>query len=266
MAAGNPWVLVQHVAFEGPGSIAAAVRESGAELAIVRIDRNEPVPPPTAVRDMAGLVVMGGPMGVHDALDWLEPERALLRAAVDGRPPRPRRVPRRPATRLRAGGRRRDRPAPEVGVGEVHLTAAAIADPVFGPAPTPLPCVHWHGDTFTLPEPVRCVWRATTPTRTRRSVSVSRAYGLQFHVEVTASLVAHWAPHLPAGVFVRALGRRAREPRRGEASCGASSGCAEAVGRRSSRSSATRGRESSAEAQACCAIWRSTYWRIPPWR
>ena len=29
-------------------------------------------------------------------------------------------------------------------------------------------------------------------------------YGLQFHVEVTASLVAHWGPHLPEGVYVRA--------------------------------------------------------------
>jgi GMP synthase-like glutamine amidotransferase len=32
----------------------------------------------------------------------------------------------------------------------------------------------------------------------------ARAYGLQFHVEVTGSLVAHWGPHLPPGVFVRA--------------------------------------------------------------
>jgi GMP synthase-like glutamine amidotransferase len=32
-----------------------------------------------------------------------------------------------------------------------------------------------------------------------------RAYGLQFHVEVTASLVAHWGPHLPPGVFVRTV-------------------------------------------------------------
>ena len=30
------------------------------------------------------------------------------------------------------------------------------------------------------------------------------AYGLQFHVEVTGALVAHWAPHLPPDVFVRA--------------------------------------------------------------
>ena len=44
-------------------------------------------PPPPAVADIAGLVVMGGPMSVHDDLDWLADERALLREAVEaGRP------------------------------------------------------------------------------------------------------------------------------------------------------------------------------------
>ncbi len=152
MAAGDPWVLMQHVAFEGPGSVAAAVRASGAELAVVRIDRAEPVPAPAAVRDMAGLVVMGGPMGVHDAFDWLEPERALLRAAVEAGLPVLGVCLGAQQLACALGGDVVTGAAPELGVGEVHLTAAAIQDPVFGPAPTPLPCVHWHGDTFTLPE------------------------------------------------------------------------------------------------------------------
>jgi len=93
--------------------------------------------------------------------------------------------------------------APECGVGEVHLTTAAIEDPVFGPAPTPLPCVHWHGDTFSLPE--GAVRLARNDAYENQAFRVGeRAYGLQFHVEVTASLVAHWGPHLPPGVFIRA--------------------------------------------------------------
>jgi GMP synthase-like glutamine amidotransferase len=52
-------------------------------------------------------------------------------------------------------------------VGEVHLTAAAVGDAVFGAAPSPLPCVHWHGDTFSLPPgAVHLAMR----TRTRPSV------------------------------------------------------------------------------------------------
>jgi GMP synthase-like glutamine amidotransferase len=203
VAAGDPWVLVQHVAFEGPGSIAGAVRASGAELTVVRIDRNEPMPAPTAVRDMAGLVVMGGPMGVYDALDWLEPERALLRAAVEAALPVLGVCLGAQQLACALGGDVMSGAAPEVGVGEVHLTAGAIADPVFGPAPTPLPCVHWHGDTFTLPE--AAVRLAGNDAYENQAFRVgARAYGLQFHVEVTASLIAHWSSHLPAGVFVRA--------------------------------------------------------------
>ena len=168
---GDPWLLVQHVAFEGPGTIASALTDAGADLTVVRMDRGDPLPPPAAVSDLAGLVVMGGPMSVHDDLAWLADERALG-------------------------------PAPEYGVGEVHLTTDAISDPVFGPAPTPLPCVHWHRDTFALPEgAVRLAGNAAYENQAFRVGD--RAYGLQFHVEVTASLVAHWGPHLPPGVFLR---------------------------------------------------------------
>ena len=113
-------------------------------------------------------------------------------------------------------------PAPEYGVGEVHLTTEAIGDPVFGPAPSPLPCVHWHGDTFGLPE--GAVRLAGNDAYENQAFRVgARAYGLQFHVEVTASLVAHWGPHLPPGVYLRASDVAHVEPVPVTASCGASS-------------------------------------------
>ena len=94
-------------------------------------------------------------------------------------------------------------PSPEVGVGEVHLSTDAIADPVFGPAPSPLPCFHWHQDTFTLPP--GAVLLASNEDYPHQAFRVGdNAYGLQFHVEVTGALVGHWGPHLPPGVFVRA--------------------------------------------------------------
>jgi GMP synthase (glutamine-hydrolysing) len=202
MGGGDPWLLVQHVAYEGPGAIADAVTDAGADLTILRMDRGDALPPPDAVRDTAGLVVMGGPMGVHDDLGWLAEERDLLRGAVEAGLP----VlgvclgAQQLAAALGASVTRG--PAPEYGVGEVHLTTDAISDPVFGPAPTPLPCVHWHGDTFGLPEgAVRLAGNAAYEQQAFRVGA--RAYGLQFHVEVTGSLVAHWGPHLPPGVFLR---------------------------------------------------------------
>ena len=197
------WVLIQHVGHEGPGSVAQAVARTGAPLHVVRVDAGEPVPPAGAVEDMAGLVVLGGPMGVGDELPWLARERELLRAAVEAGLPVLGICLGAQQLAVAHGGEVRRGPLPECGVGEVHLTAAALADPVFGPAPTPLPCVHWHGDTFSLPP--GAVHLARNDAYENQAFRVgTRAYGLQFHVEVTGALVAHWGPHLPAGVFIRA--------------------------------------------------------------
>ena len=199
----DPWVVLQHVPYEGPGALAPAIREAGADLQLVRIDNGDAVPSPDDVGAIAGLVVMGGPMGVHDDLPWLEAERALLRAAVDAALPvlgvclGAQQLAAALGAEVVAGAE------PECGVGEVHLTAAALADPVFAKAPTPLPCVHWHGDTFSLP--AGAVRLAGNEAYENQAFRVgARAYGLQFHVEVTGSLVAHWGSHLPPHVFIRA--------------------------------------------------------------
>jgi GMP synthase-like glutamine amidotransferase len=200
---GRPWVVLQHVAHESPGAIALAIRNAGGELVLVRVDRGEPVPAAEVVSDMVGLVVMGGPMGVHDADAWLVAERSLLRAAVQAGLPVLGVCLGAQQLAVAVGGKVTAGQVPETGVGEVHLTTEALHDPVFGPAPTPLPCVHWHADTFTLPAgAVRLAGNEAYENQAFRFGS--KGYGLQFHLEVTAALVAHWGPHLPPGVFVRA--------------------------------------------------------------
>jgi GMP synthase-like glutamine amidotransferase len=203
MARDDPWVVLQHVAFEGPGAIAQALSDAGAKLTVLRIDLGEPVPAADSVGSIGGLVVMGGPMSVHDPLRWLSEERLYLRAAVEAGLPVLGVCLGAQQLAAALGGEVVGGPAPECGVGEVHLTEGANDDPVFGPAPTPLPCVHWHADTFTLPDgAVRLAQNDAYENQAFRFGR--RAYGLQFHVEVTGALVAHWGPHLPAGVFVRA--------------------------------------------------------------
>jgi GMP synthase-like glutamine amidotransferase len=195
--------VLQHVPYEGPGALVRAIRETGADLQLVRIHSGDAVPCPDDVGAIAGLVVMGGPMGVHDDLPWLEAERVLLRAATGAGLPvlgvclGAQQLAAALGAHVLAGAE------PEYGVGEVHLTADALTDPVFGEAPTPLPCVHWHGDTFSLP--TGAVRLAGNEAYENQAFRVgARAYGLQFHVEVTGSLVAHWGPHLPPHVFIRA--------------------------------------------------------------
>ena len=119
-----------------------------------------PRPRPAAARggSFAGLVVLGGPMGVHDidAHPWLAPERALIgEVARAGRPVLGVCLG---AQQLAAalGAEVTTGPEPEIGLGRVQLTPSGRTDPVFGPeygglADPAIPCVHWHQDTFSLP-------------------------------------------------------------------------------------------------------------------
>jgi GMP synthase (glutamine-hydrolysing) len=196
------WLILQHVAHEGPGALAGAIAATGPPPTVVRIDLGDPVP--DSVSGLAGLVVLGGPMGVHDtdAHPWLALERDLLKVAVAAGIPVLGICLGAQQLAAALGAEVSTGDVAEVGVGEVHLTREGNHDPVIGPAGTPLACMHWHHDTFTLPDgAVLLAYSEAYPHQAFRMGA--RAYGLQFHVELTGSLAAHWGPHLPPGVFVR---------------------------------------------------------------
>src|SRR5438128_2596018 len=75
------WWCVQHVGFEGPAAVADAFEAHGVSLRVVRLDLGEALP---GVDEVAGLVVMGGPMGALDDAEhpWLPAERELLAGCV----------------------------------------------------------------------------------------------------------------------------------------------------------------------------------------
>jgi len=200
------WFVLQHVAWEPAALIAEECRQRGVHLEVRRMDRGDAVP---TLDEVAGLVAMGGPMGVRDVpeLPFLAAEKALLAAAVE------RQLPvlgvclgaQMLAAALGAQVRRGD--APEVGAGEVRLTAEGQRDPVLGGAGPVFAVVHWHEDTFEIPAgAVRLAESALCRNQAFRAGR--RAYGFQFHVEVDRALAAAWADRLPAGV---ALDERQRE-------------------------------------------------------
>ena len=206
MASGKAWVVLQHVAHEESGAIGEALVSTGQVVSVVRVDRGDPVPRPGEVADIAGVVVMGGPMGVHDdvAHPWLAHERDLMAAAVAAELPVLGVCLGAQQLAVALGGEVTTGPEPEIGIGEVHLTRQAEDDAVFGPVGSTLPCMHWHRDTFSLPDGSALLARSELcPHQAFRYGE--RAYGLQFHVEITPPLAARWRPHLPPGVSMPAV-------------------------------------------------------------
>ena len=82
----HPWVILQHVAWEGPGLIASEARKRGKEIKVIRMDTGQSLPTP---EEVDGLVIMGGPMGVYedDKYTFLAEECRLIAELVHQQPP-----------------------------------------------------------------------------------------------------------------------------------------------------------------------------------
>lgn len=213
----RPWCAVQHVAWEGPGLIAHEARSRGIELQIRRMDLGDALPEAGA---LGGLVVMGGPMGARDAAAYphLAAERDLLAGSVAAGLPVLAVCLGAQLLASALGGRVFRGATLEIGAGGVELTAEGKADPVLGPAGAPLPVIHWHHDTFELPE--GCVHLASSPGYPMQAFRRGdRVYGLQFHVELDAGLLRSWTPHFPEGVRIDEVAH-ARVARAGRALIG----------------------------------------------
>jgi GMP synthase (glutamine-hydrolysing) len=184
-------LVLQHIACEHPGVFSEVMRDRGVEQVPVELDENEPLPD---WREFDAVLAMGGPMGAVDDADhlWLAPEKQLVREAVDeGRPflgvclgvqllAAALDAPVYPAER------------PEVGLLPVELTPEGRDDPLFAGVEEPLVSLQWHGDTFDLPDGAALLARSPlVPNQAFRAGE--RAYGVQFHLEVTGEMAREWA-------------------------------------------------------------------------
>lgn len=193
---------IEHASFETPGRIADWVVERGHSFAATRVYNREPLPTPDA---FDSLVVMGGPMSVHDdaRFPWLTAERRLIEQAIIAE----KRVlgvclgAQLIASVL--GARVYRNRFQEIGWFSVHGTEAGRAQ--WG-LPKELGVFHWHGDTFDLPK--GAVHLAKNAACEQQMFAVgSRVLGIQFHPEVTRAgiedFVRHSASDLGEGPYVQ---------------------------------------------------------------
>lgn len=183
------------------------LRERGADLHRVELDEGEQLPD---WREFDAIVAMGGPMSATDDgdLPWLTAEKTLIAEAVRADMPFFGVCLGVQLLAASLGARVYPGPEPEVGLLPVSLADAAHDDPVFGGLPGELVTLQWHGDTFDLPEDA--VRLATSPAYENQAFRFRRAYGVQFHLEVSGEMAAEWA-EVPeyAAALERTLGAEA---------------------------------------------------------
>ena len=72
---------LQHVPFEGLGSIESALKEGGHSISVTRLFSDDPLPDISA---FDWLIVMGGPMGIkdEDEYSWLRTEKEFIKKTI----------------------------------------------------------------------------------------------------------------------------------------------------------------------------------------
>ena len=181
MSGGQRVHALFHVPFEGLGSIQAWLRQRGCTLGQSRLHDGEALP---SVEDFDWLIVMGGPMSVHDEdhYDWLAPEKQLIRQALEagkgliGICLGAQLIAEALGASVEAG-------EPEIGWLTLSGTPEGQDHPL-GKLFDGASVLHWHGEAFTLPEGAQRL-AATDFAANQAFIHGDHVLGLQFHLEVT---------------------------------------------------------------------------------
>ncbi len=188
-------IVLQHDESEPLGTIAESLQAAGLAPCFVQGFAGEPIPDHWG--EAAGLIVMGGPMGVYeqDKHPYLTDELRLIRRAWEAGTPILGVCLGSQLLASALGATVAPSPRPEIGWHPVMLEDAAADDPLWSDAPPGWTGLHWHGDVHDLPAgAVRLAHSHRTPNQAFRDGP--HAYGFQFHLEVTPEIVHDWLPSL----------------------------------------------------------------------
>ena len=196
---------LQHVRFEGLGSIRTWAEKRGHNLVATRLWAGDALPDP---EDVKMLIIMGGPMGVYDdtSFPWLAGERTFLSSLLKtdcallgiclG------------AQLLAAVLGARVYRNREKEIGWFPVTSAAVVPPPFDPViPEEMTVFHWHGDTFDIPSGGTCLG-SSAGCRNQAFIVGDRILGLQYHLEMTPSglsaIIDNCRQELVSGTWIQA--------------------------------------------------------------
>jgi GMP synthase-like glutamine amidotransferase len=194
---------LQHVPFEGLGSIEPWLATAGYEITGTRLFESARLP---AVNDVDLLVVMGGPMSVNDEDDfpWLVPEKQFIRDAIESG---------KPVLGVGLGAQliasalgARVYPNSEKEIGWFPVRRVPSTGKTVFRFPESADVFHWHGETFELPP--EAILLASSAGCAHQAFQLGRAViGLQFHLESTPDsvrdIVAHCRSDLQPARYVQ---------------------------------------------------------------
>ncbi len=190
------FVCTQHVPFEPPGNIQRWTRERGDELTVLPMYADCAIPHQS---DFDALIVLGGPMSVNDDLPWLVDEKELVRTTIRADKPVLGICLGAQMIAQVLGGTVKPMGYREIGFFPIELLPdAARTSRCFRDIPETFTALHWHGETFSIPDKGRLL--ASSQACKHQAFEYGPALGLQFHLEMAATYLSDMGENCAAEV------------------------------------------------------------------
>lgn len=181
-------LILQHVPWEKPGRILDSLDDLGMSYEVMNIAK-EKKPDLPNFSDVSGIVIMGGPMGALDADKYpgLKAESKLVRAAVSVGKPLLGVCLGHQIIATALGAKLKKGSEPEIGFAPIKRIDK---HDYFSMWNKTLDVLHWHNDVVTLPEGAQPL--AKSAKTKNQAFRFGSALGLQFHLEITPTLLDEW--------------------------------------------------------------------------
>lgn len=175
----------QHAAFEGLGNIEEWVTLKGHLLTSTLFHEEVSFPDHG---DIDWLIVMGGPMSVHDEdqYDWLKAEKQFIRQAIGSGKTVLGICLGSQLVAEALGARVYQNKEKEIGWFDIELSPSGKASRFFFDMNPLMKVFHWHGDTFDIPKDAYHI-ASSRATRNQGYIYKERVVALQFHPEITTN-------------------------------------------------------------------------------
>lgn len=174
-------LIIRHVPVEGVAGFREPIEAAGYD--VDRIDVDDPAFSRTDLREPDLLIMMGGPMGVYEQElhPWIPCQLRRLAQRLDADKPTLGVCLGSQMIAAALGAEVHPGHAQEVGFHPVTVHRPALAGPLRHLVDVPM--LHWHGDTFSLPEGVDLL--ASSHVYDHQAFSRGRnVLALQFHAEM----------------------------------------------------------------------------------